>query len=372
LKVGLNATCLNERPSGAKQRFIGIYGELFKLLPEVEFVVYEPADCQIESWFDSNPNVSFRCTPIPSEGRIRKFLVGLGYWSDVFSKDQFHIFENFNQPLVKAPNGRTLLTIHDIRRIYHDWSSWEGNVYKATLARDLRVADHVITVSQAMKDEILDFYPSASVSVLYNGLNASEFSSVTPTDIKATSQKYNLPSEFVLAVGHHEKRKNYLNLIESFARLRDRGIARNLVIVGNDSGEQRAIKERILFENLSGFVTVLSGLSDLEVRCAFKLSSLLVFPSSYEGFGIPILEAMAAGCPMALSDIPVFREITQNQGVYFFHQDPNSIALAIDEALTSNSNRERQIYYGYKRVQEFNFNRLAEQLANLYKTLSSR
>ena len=371
MKIGLNATCLNDRPSGAKQRFVGIYRELIKNLPEAEFVVYEPSDCRVGSWFGGAPNVSVRRTPLPSEGRVRKFLGGLGYWSAALREEQFDIFENFNQPLVKAPTGRTLLTIHDVRRIHPDWSGWERMVYKAALARDLRVADHVITVSQAMKDEILNFLPSASISVIYNGLEASEFDAVTDVDLQVARQKYNLPHEFVLAVGHFEGRKNYLRLIDAMAQLRDRGRACGLVIVGNDSGQGKAMAERVQLANLSGHVKILSGLSDVEVRCAYKLCSLFVFPSSYEGFGIPILEAMAAGCPMVLSDIPVFCEITQSRGVYFSHDDTEAMALAIDKVLASNSERERQLKHGYERVQEFNFKNLAGQLANLYTTLSS-
>lgn len=371
MRVGLNATCLNDRPSGAKQRFVGIYRELVKNLPEAEFVVYEPTDCRVGAWFDGAPNVSIRRTPLPSEGRVRKFLSGLNYWHTTLSTERFDFFECFNQPLVKAPSGRTLLTIHDVRRIHPDWSGWERMVYKAALARDLRAADHVITVSQAMKDEILGFFPSASISVIYNGLEASEFDTVTEIDLQAARQKYQLPKEFVLAVGHYEKRKNYLRLIDAMARLRDRGSVCSLVIVGNDSGEGKAIHERVESANLVGYVKILSGLSDLEVRCAYKLCSLFVFPSSYEGFGIPILEAMAAGCPMVLSDLPVFREITENCGVYFPHDASGAMATAIEKVLTSSSERDRQIQYGYERVKAFNFKSLAGQLASLYRCLSN-
>ena len=369
MKIGLNATCLNDRPSGARQRFFGIYRELVKCLPEVEFVVYEPADCRIGSWFNGTPNVSAQCTPLPSDGRLRKFLSGLGYWRKALSTERFDFFECFNQPLVKAPCGRTLLTIHDVRRIHPHWSGWERLVYKAALARDLRAADHVITVSQAMKDEILGFFPGASVSVIYNGLEASEFDAITEADLLTVRQKYELPETFVLAVGHFERRKNYLRLIDAMAQIRDRGSSCNLVIVGNDSGDGKATLERIRFANLTGQVRILSGLSDFEVRCAYKLCSLFAFPSSYEGFGIPILEAMAAGCPMVLSDIPVFREITENRGVYFPHDDSGEMATAIESVLASTSERERQVKYGYDRVQDFNFKSLAGQLAKLYRTL---
>ena len=79
MKVGLNATCLNDRPSGAKQRFIGIYRELVALAPEVHFVIYEPSDCDVGKWFAGSQNVTAIKTPIPSEGRALKALRGLGY-----------------------------------------------------------------------------------------------------------------------------------------------------------------------------------------------------------------------------------------------------------------------------------------------------
>lgn len=367
MKIGLNATCLNERPSGAKQRFVGIYRELVRRLPEVEFVVYEPSDCRVASWFGGAPNVSARRTPVPSEGRVRKFLGGLGYWPSALPKEKFDLFEGFHLPLVKARTGRTLLTIHDVRRIHPDWSSWEQMVFKMALKKALRAADHVITVSEAMKEEILGFFPDVSISVIYNGLEAREFDAITETDMQAVRQKYKLPTEFVLAVGHYERRKNYLRLVDAMARLRDRGSTCGLVIVGNDSGEGKAIKERVQSENLSDHVKIISGLSDLDVRCAYKLCSLFVFPSSYEGFGIPILEAMAAGSPMALSDIPVFREITEGRSVYFPHNDTEAMAFAIEKVLSSSSERERQIQYGYERVQAFGFKSLAGQLESRYR-----
>jgi glycosyltransferase involved in cell wall biosynthesis len=370
LKIGLNATCFNDRPSGAKQRFVGIYGELVKRLPDAEFVVYEPVDCKVAAWFEGAPNVSARPTSLPSEGRLRKFVGGFGYWRKALPRDQFDLFECFNQPLIKSPTGRTVLTIHDIRRLYADWGILERSIYKLALERDLTTADHVLTVSESMKREIHDFFPGVPISVVYNGLDAEAFDSVTETDLQAVRRTHGLPEVFIMAVGHLERRKNYLRLIDAIARLRGRGRVLNLVIVGNDSGERKVIQDRIDSAKLSDNVKFLSGLSDLEVRCAYKLCSLFVFPSSYEGFGIPILEAMAAGCPMVLSDIPVFREITEDSGVYFPFDDAEAMAAAIETVLSSSSERARMIEYGRKRVQAFSFQSLAGQLAGSYRTLA--
>jgi glycosyltransferase involved in cell wall biosynthesis len=369
LKIGLNATCLNDRPSGAGQRFAGIYGELVRRLPDAEFVVYEPADCRVGSWFDGAPNVSTRQTPLPSDDRARKLIGGYRYWRSALRNEGFDFFEGFNLPLVKPPTGRTLLTIHDVRRLHPDYRHLERAVYRRFLGKSLRTADHVITVSEAMKEEILGFYPGIPISVIYNGLDARAFDRISEEELSAVRRKFALSENFILSVGHLEKRKNYLRLVDAIARLRDRGRSCALLIVGNDSGERNAIKERVESANLSGCVKLLSGLSDLEVRCVYKLCSLFVFPSSYEGFGIPILEAMAASRPMVLSDIPVFREITQDKGIYFPYHDVESMALAIENTLSSSSERLRLVEYGNERVQTFSFHNMAAHMERLYRSL---
>lgn len=369
MKVGLNATCLNDRPSGARQRFVGIYPELVRRLPDVEFVVFEPADCRVGSWFADAPNVSVRRTPLPSEGSAKRFVHGLNYWHSALLCEKFDLFEGFNLPLIKAPKGRTLMTIHDLRGLHAERGVLERAVSKKVLKSSLRSADHIVTVSHTMKKEILDFYPGIPISVIYNGLDAGKLEPVPASELLRIRQELALREGFILAVGHLEKRKNYLRLIDAMALLRDRGRFCSLVIIGNDSGERKSIEERIGLANLSDRVTILSGLSDLEVRAAYQLCSLFVFPSLYEGFGIPILEGMAANRPMVLSDIPVFREITQDQGVYFAPNDVESMASAIEKGVFSNSERTRLVKYGKERVQAFNFHGLAAQIERLYRAL---
>ena len=257
MKIGLNATCINDKPTGARQRFLGIYGKLIKRLPEAEFIVYEPSDCRVGDWFSGEPNVSIRRTPLPSEGRARKFVSGLRYWRTELSKERLDIFEGLNLPLVKAPTGQTLLTIHDIRGTRSESNIVERTAYKVFLERSLKSADHVITVSEAMRREILNAFPYLTISVIYNGIDAQNFYAISEVEQHTVRRKYDLPEEFILAVGHFDRHKNYLRLVDAIARLRDQGRSCNLLIVGNERSEsKKAIEKELMariFPEVSGF-----------------------------------------------------------------------------------------------------------------------
>lgn len=367
MRVGLNATCLNDRPSGARQRFVGIYGELVALAPDVEFVVFEPSDCDVASWFGGAANVTARKTPIPSEGRARKFLNGLGYWRSALARERLDIFEGFNLPLVTAAGARNILTIHDLRGLTPGASFADRWLFRPVLQQALRAADHVVTVSEAMKLALMAVHPGINVSVIYNGLSEASLAPVPASAVAAFQTRFGLGEGYVLAVGHLEARKNYPSLVDAMAVLHLRGCTPSLVIIGNDSGERSVVESHVRAAGLEGQVHLLSGLSDLEVRCAYAACGLFVFPSSYEGFGIPILEAMAAGRPMVLSDIDVFREITQQQGVYFPPDDVQGMADAMAQVLSSTAEQAQIVAYGQKRIKDFSYRCLAQQVKVLYE-----
>ena len=367
MKVGLNATCLNDRPSGAKQRFLGIYGSLFNLLPDVEFVIFEPRDCRVADWFSSQPNLSKRETSIPSLGRAGKLLKGRNYWKHSLASENFDAFEAMHIPLIRPSRGKTLLTIHDIRGVTKENNFAKRKLHSSVLRNALKRADHVVTVSNTIRSEILNFYPNTPVSVIYNGVDTSAMQSITQHGVNALRTKYDLPGEYILAVGHFEKRKNFAKLIEAISFLKQRKFDCSLVIIGNDSGELASIKKLISDMNLNDNIFLLTNLSNDEVRCAYSNCALLAFPSFYEGFGIPILEAMVAGKPMVLSDLEIFREITQNQSVYFDEGNVESIANAIEFGLCSQKVRDDMVEYGFQRIHDFEFGHLANRLCRLYR-----
>lgn len=370
MRIALNATCFDERASGAKQRFVGIYCALAQRMPKAEFVIFEPHDYSLRCFFNGYPNVQMIPTPLESSGRFRRFVKARLYWANLFKNQHFDIFEGFHLPLPRAPGTKSVFTLHDLRPFQVSSSFFDRTLFSLALKRAISHVDVLVTVSQSMKRELLPISGETPVHVIYNGINVSRMmASPSIAQVNEFRSKYNLYSGFILSVGHLEPRKNYPNLLLAIALLRRWGANYRLLIVGNDSGSRSHIESRIEALGLQDSVQIASGLSDVEVKCAYHLSELFVFPSFYEGFGIPILEAMATGCPLALSDIPVFREITQNQSAYFSSSDPTDIARVIDRLIRSPSEQSRQCRYGFQRVSQFSYSQIAESYFQLYNNL---
>ena len=372
LRVGLNATCFNKRSSGAKQRFVGIYLNLIKRMPNSIFVIYEPSNYNMHKYFDNYKNILIKKTPINSESHFSKIITGYFFWTKELKKEKFDIFEFFNLPHFYVSNCKTLMTIHDIRGMHNEYNYFGTLFYKFILSNSIKNADKIITVSQFMKNDILKYYHNANISVINNGISISDFKNFSDKDSDNVIENLHTPSNFLLSVGHFEKRKNFSNLITAFAKVKLNHADLSLIIIGNDSDEKKDIKQIINYLNLNDSVILLEGLSDFEVRYLYKKSKLFVFPSLYEGFGIPILESMASGCPIILSNIDVFKDITQNKCTYFDPLDPISIANTIEKYLNDPYERSLSIEYGYKRIQDFDYEKIADEVKSLYISIINK
>jgi len=372
VKIGLNATCFNDRPSGAKQRFIGLYNELFKLMPETHFVIFEPQDCKMIDWFDNHKNISFYSTPIPSEGRLRKFVKGVFFWNYTLKKEKFDIFEGFNLPMIKNFHGKSVMTIHDLRGLMPEYSFLYRKIFKLVLFLSFKRCNHVITGSKIIKKDIEYYFPFVDISVIYNGISREKFIRTSDMEIRAIQKSLNLPKKFILAVGHFERRKNYIKLLNAISSLDNEIEDCYLVIIGNNNGELSAVEHEINLLDLNDKVKIYSGLSDIEVYSAYKACSIFIFPSLYEGFGIPILEAMNAKAPTLLSNLEVFKEITENKLTYFDPLSTESMKESIYSHLSNDSLREKNIEYGEKRINSFTFNNIATQVEHLYRALHKK
>lgn len=370
MRIGLNATCFNDRPSGARQRFLGLYLPAMRAMPDCQFVVYAAKDVNAKGWFDPLDNVSIHPTPIPSEGRLNRIASGLTFWPFTLRKERLDLLEGFHMPPVSNPCGRMAMTLHDLRGLHPHTQYSRGSVYRTILQRSIDRSDQILTVSDAMKQEIASFFPEAQVTRIYNGIDATLFERRDDDVADQFMRHSRLPSDFLLAIGHYETRKNYARLLDAIVLLNERGMSIPLVIAGNDSGQFAELKQRVLESRLDKQVILLRNLNDGQLRWLYRKCRLFIFPSSYEGFGIPLLEAMAAEKPFLLSDIAVFRELSEEQGIYFPYDDATAMADAIASLAGSIDEQMRLVDYGRRRVSDFGFDALSKELVSFYREVA--
>ena len=149
--------------------------------------------------------------------KLQKHLVGLTVWPGETKRNDFDVFELLNLPIIDSKSGQNLLTIHDIGMLNAHRSGISSGIFRFVLTDSIRAAQKIIAVSETARDEILSYYPAASIEVVYNGINAPDFGSVTTEQILEVKKRLKLPQDFVLTVGHFERRKNYLKLVEAAA-----------------------------------------------------------------------------------------------------------------------------------------------------------
>ena len=369
MRIGINATCLNNRPSGARQRFVGLFTHLVPLMPESDFVFFEPRDCEVAGFLEAFPNVERRQTPVASEGRWQRAWQGMGYWKRALQEEYFDVFEALHLPLIRPRRSRVILTIHDVRGL-HGGNRLSSRLYRHVLDRALQGSDLVVTVSDAMRQEIQAFRPATSVAVVPNGLDDAQHPDQAERD--AVLRKLGLPGRFLLAVGHLEARKNYPALIDAIALLRASGTDLPLVIVGNESGAGEVIRSRIEAHGLQSSVFLLSGLNDRDLAALYAASALFVFPSLYEGFGIPLLEAMQAGVPVVASDIAVFREVLGEAGLLVDPASAACIAEGMMAVLADPERQEAMRLAGHARLASYRYSALAHRMKDHYLELADR
>jgi len=276
--------------------------------------------------------------------------------------DVYHA-PDFTLPPTRAPG---LLTVHDLSFARDPDSTAPGlrDYLNAVVPRSVKRATHIIAVSQATKNDLIELYrtPAEKISVLYEGVDPI----FKPTPSPAIRQKYGLgDGPFILAVSTIQPRKNFQRLIQALAHLpKDY----KLVIAGSKGwlyddifteAEKPAVRGRVLFP---GFVP------DADLPALYTEATVLAYPSLYEGFGLPLLEAMACGTPTVTANISCLPEVAGGASVLVDPFHAESIAAGITEAATQ---RERWVEKGFRRAAGFRWDESARRLVSLYRKVSA-
>jgi len=285
--------------------------------------------------------------------------------------DLFHSPDFTLPPTSRAT--RTLLTVHDLSFIRDPESAVPvlRDYLNKVVPRSVARADHVLADSLATRADLVELYdtPPEKISVLYCGVN-EVFQPVRDAEaLRAVRTRYHLgEAPFIVAVGTLQPRKNYPRLIQAFAQLGEREA--NLVIAGGKGWmydavfaevERLGLGERVIFP---GFV------ADDDLPALYSAARVLAYPSTYEGFGLPILEAFACGTPVVTSTASCLPEVAGGAALLVPATDVPALAEALRLAYGDTAVRDRLIQAGAIRARQFSWKDSARQLVGLYHRLA--
>jgi glycosyltransferase involved in cell wall biosynthesis len=267
-------------------------------------------------------------------------------------------------------------TIHDmIPLLWPQWVTYKHRlVVMAAYARLRRQADCIITPSEATKADVvnhLHISPQRIVVIPW-GCEARFQPHGNPEHLAAVQQRYRLPAQYLLFVGTLEPRKNLITLLHAYARLRAEGHAKDvkLVIAGRMGWLYADIFAAVRTLALDTEVIFTGFVHDTDLPALYRGAHLLVFPSLYEGFGLPILEAMASGVPVVTSTTASMPEVAGDAALLVDPHQPEAIAAGIAQVLSQDQLRQAMIEKGLDRAQRFTWERVAQRTLEVYATLA--
>ncbi len=274
------------------------------------------------------------------------------------------------------PATKTLLTVHDLSFIrVPDTASPPLKAYLDTVVpRSVNQADHILADSQATKDDLIELYGTSEskITVLLSGVD-ERFKPVTESQsLKKILAKHGLSNKvYLLSVGTVQPRKNYSRIIHALARLREQGLDIHYAIVGGKGWLEDEMYQTIEDTRLQDYVHVLGFVDDEDLPALYTGSESLIITSLYEGFGLPILEAMACGTPVITSNLSSLPEVAGEAAILVDPLDINAITDAIYAVLTDSVKRNHMVEAGYQQVTHFTWERSATHLKSIYDMLLS-
>lgn len=241
------------------------------------------------------------------------------------------------------------------------------------IPRSLRAARKIIAVSEFTKQEIISCYGVAEekISVVYNAVGDEFVSLCTDTEeLERVRAKYHLPAQFAICVGTLQPRKNIPAFLRAFARLREQLSEVKIVLVGNRTAHNVDTEiDRVIAEERLEEVVIFPGfIEQADLPNVIRLAKTLVFPSLYEGFGIPVLEAMSQGVPVVSADIPSLNEVVGEASLRVNTADTEEFAHILQQIFTDEAICDTLREEGFSRAQEFSWEKSTRQLLAVYES----
>jgi len=263
-----------------------------------------------------------------------------------------------------------LVTIHDLIFLRHPeyYNRADVAIYRHKFHATLKEADRIIAISECTKRDILHYgdFPEDRIDVIYQSCGTSFAGPVAPETLSAVKQKHSLPENFILYVGTVEERKNAGLAVEAMKRLPN---DLSLVVVGRLTGYGLKVRKAAADAGLGHRVHFLGSVPYEDLPALYHMAQCFVYPSRYEGFGIPVIEAIQCGLPVVACTGSCLEEAGGPYSLYVDPDDPDALAQAISSMLPGAPGREERISQSRQYVRRFENSDVASQMFAEYSKL---
>ncbi len=344
MQIGFEAKrlFLNDRGLGNYARNL-LYG-LLKYAPNHNYHLFTPqySDKYINQQYINSKRVTIH-TPNGFLGAIFKSAWRSFNLGKEARKNNLDIFHGLAQELPKdiaKSNAKSIVTIHDLIFLKHPefYKPIDRKIYFSKVKFAVHNADHIVAISEQTKGDLINTFNIAEnrISVIYQSCNEVFYDKRTTEELEQVKQKWSLPDGFLLYVGALNENKNVKIILEALNQLKGK-FDLPLVIVGKGDAYKKALIYYATKHNLLRQLIFASDINDptpLELSSIYQLASVFIFPSFYEGFGIPILEARFSGTPVIASNSSCLEEAGGEDSLYF---DPSNSEKLADLLLKTNN-----------------------------------
>ena len=283
--------------------------------------------------------------------------------------DLFHAPHYVLPPLVHC---RSVVTVHDCIHLMFPQYLPGRMAYanaRATIWTATRRADRILTVSEASKADILRCFnvPADKIIVIYNAIDPRFLVEPSDGDFARARERYQLANPFVLYVGNIKPHKNLERLIDAFDRVRRKGFDHlRLVIIGDQISRYQGLRRAVHRHKLHKHVRFLGFVSPETLAVLYRLASVFAFPSLYEGFGLPPLEAMASGTPVLSSNVSSLPEVLGDAALLVDPYSPEAIADGLEQLLSDEALRATLKARGLARAKQYSWEDSVRRVHEIY------
>ncbi len=355
---------------------------LNRYFPQLQYTLFAPKKTNlfdIDSYhnFQTIQPRNFFYKKLPSLWR----RIGIVKQIDQAHLDIYHGLSNELPKNIEKLNIKTVVTIHDLifERFPKTYHLDERYTHRWKIKRACKIADAVIAISEQTKNDLIELYGVSpqKITVCYQSCNPIFEKTISEIEKSNVKKKYQLPDQYFLFVSSITARKNLIAICRAMIILKDT-LAIPLVIIGDGKIEKNEVKQlmkkngiehRLLFLNELSAAKEDSFTSAADFPAIYQQAFALVYPSIFEGFGLPILEAMWSGLPVICSSVSSMPEVAEDAALYFSPEDTNQLAQHL-QAIASDQQLAKILKdKGREQAKKFSTENYANQIIKIYKSL---